>query len=67
MRNDLSTADVHRSGIQETISVFPPADKNAVARSQLSAGTSTDKNAKNTFNYPVGRNGIEMLLTKTWS
>jgi len=42
MRKDLSTADGHRSGIQETISEFPPADENAVVRSQLSAGISTD-------------------------
>jgi len=59
MRKDLSTADGHRSGIQVTISEFPSADENTVARSQLSAGTSTNKNANNTFNYPAGRNDIE--------
>jgi hypothetical protein len=64
LRKDLSTADGHRSGIQETISEFPPADENAVIRSQLSAGNSTDENVNTTFNYPAGRNDI---LTKTWS
>ena len=38
MRKDLSTADCHTSGIQETISEFLAADENAVAKSQLSAG-----------------------------
>jgi hypothetical protein len=70
MRKDLSTADGHRSGIQETISEFPPADENAVVRSQLSAGISTDENANTTFNYPAGRNDIgdvtyqNVVLTK---
>ena len=50
MRQHLSTADGLRSGIQDTISEFPPADENAVARSQLSAGPSTDGNANSTFN-----------------
>ena len=59
MRKDHSTADGHRSGIQETISEFPPADKNAAARSQLSADTSTDENANNKFHYLAGRNDIE--------
>jgi hypothetical protein len=40
-------------------SEFPPADENAVARSQLSAGTSTDGNASTTYNDPAGRNDIE--------
>jgi hypothetical protein len=59
MRKDLSTAHCHRSGIQETISEFPPAHENAVAGSQLSAGTSTDENANTTFNCPAGRNDIK--------
>ena len=60
LRKDFSTADCHRSGTQETISEFPPADENAVARSQLSAGNSTDENANTTFSYPAGRNDIEI-------
>jgi len=58
LRKDISTADGHRSGTQGTISEFPPADENAVARSQLSAGNSCDENARPTFNYPAGRNDI---------
>jgi hypothetical protein len=59
LRKDLNTADGHRSGIQETISEFPPAEENAIARSQLSAGISTDENDNTTFNYPAGRNDKE--------
>jgi hypothetical protein len=33
MRKDLSTAESHRSGIQETIFECPPVDKNTVASS----------------------------------
>jgi hypothetical protein len=65
--NNLSSADGRRSAIQETISEFPRTDENAVARSQLSAGTCTDENANTRFNYPAGRNDIERFnfLTST--